>query len=153
MLPNGAAKRLEAKLSHREPTKPCSSLPFEGEITLFKGISNLASMMKQAQQMGTKMKEVNEKLKGERVTATAGAGMVEVEANGLGEVIRVTIEQDLIEKGERDMIESLLPAAINQVVAKAKQLHMDLMTDGMDMPGLDQALAQFTSGDEGGNEA
>lgn len=105
-------------------------------------------MMKQAQQMGSKMKEVNDKLKSQRVTASAGAGMVEVEANGLGEILRVTIEPDLIEKGERDMIESLLPAAINQVAAKAKQLHMELMTDGMDVPGLDKALAQFTSGDE-----
>lgn len=125
---------------------------------MFKGISNLASVMKQAQQMGSKMKEVNERLKSQRVTASAGAGMVEVEANGLGEILRVTIEQDLVDKGEREMIESLLPAAINQAVSKAKQLHVDLMTDGIELPGLDQALAQLTLGDdedddEAGDEA
>lgn len=121
---------------------------------MFKGISNLTSIMKQAQQMGSKMTEVNEKLKSQRVTASAGAGMVEVEANGLGEILRVTIEQDLVDKGEREMIESLLPAAINQAVSKAKQLHMDLMTDGMELPGLDEAIAQITSGgNEGDKEA
>lgn len=113
---------------------------------MFKGISNLASMMKQAQQVGSKMQEVNDKLKTQRVTASAGAGMVEVEANGLGEILRVAIEPQLIEDGERDMIESLLPAAVNQVVAKAKQLHVQMMTDGVDMPGLEEALSQFTSG-------
>jgi len=119
---------------------------------LFKGISNLASVMKQAQQMGSKMKEVNEKLKSQRVTASAGAGMVEAEANGLGEILRVTIEQDLVDKGEREMIESLLPAAINQAVSKAKQLHVDLMTDGIELPGLDEALAQFASGEGEGDD-
>lgn len=119
---------------------------------MFKGISNLASVMKQAQQMGSKMKEVNERLKSQRVTASAGAGMVEVEANGLGEILRVTIEQDLVDKGEREMIESLLPAAINQAVSKAKQLHVDLMTDGIELPGLDQALAQLTLGDDEGDD-
>lgn len=113
---------------------------------MFKGIANFASMMRQAQQMGSKMKEAQEKLKQQRATGKAGGGMVEVEVNGLGEVLRVAIDPTLVERGEREMIEDLLPAAINQATAKAKQLHVEAMTDGVDMPGLNEALAQLAGG-------
>lgn len=114
---------------------------------MFKGIANIASMMRQAQQMGSKMKEAQEKLKHQRATGKAGAGLVEVEVNGLGEVLKVSIDPTLVERGEREMIEDLLPAAFNEAAAKAKQLHVEAMTDGVDMPGLNEALAQFTGGE------
>ena len=113
---------------------------------MFKGIANIASMLKQAQSMGGKMQEVNEKLKGQRAVGTAGAGMVEVEVNGLGETLRVTIDPMLVEKQDKEMIEQLIPAAINQAQAKAKELHMEAMkslTDGMDIPGLSETLSKF----------
>jgi len=116
---------------------------------MFKGLGNIASLMRQAQQMGGKVQAVNEQLKAERVSACSGAGMVEVEVNGLGEVLRVKIDPTLVAKGDHEMIEDLLPGAINQAVAKAKQLHVDAMksiTEGMDLPGLDDAIAQFTGG-------
>lgn len=112
---------------------------------MFKGLGNLASIMKQARQMGGKMEEVNESLKGQRVKGEAGAGMVEVEANGLGEILSVKIDSSLIAGGDGEMIEDLLPGAINQASAKAKQLHMEAMrslTDGFDLPGLDDAFNQ-----------
>ena len=65
---------------------------------------------------------------------------------GHGEILRVKIEPGLVERGDREMIEDLLPAAVNQATAKAKQLHVDAMTDGMDMPGLNEALEQMAGG-------
>jgi len=106
--------------------------------------------MKQAQQMGGKVQELQQRLKSERVVGTAGGGMVEVEANGLGEIIRLTIDPTLVENNEREMIEDLVPAAVNQANAKAKQLHADMMksvTEGLDLPGLDGALAKLTGTD------
>jgi DNA-binding YbaB/EbfC family protein len=120
---------------------------------MFKGLANLASLMRQAQQMSGKMQALNEQLKNERTSATAGGGMVEVQVNGLGEVLRVKIDPLLVERGEREMIEDLIPAAVNQAVVKARQLHMDAMksiTEGFDMPGLNDALAQLTGGGPGG---
>ena len=117
---------------------------------MFKGLANLASIMKQAQQMGGKVQELQQRLKSERVVGTAGGGMVEVEANGLGEIIRLTIDPTLVENNEREMIEDLVPAAVNQANAKAKQLHADMMksvTEGLDLPGLDGALAKLTGTD------
>jgi DNA-binding YbaB/EbfC family protein len=110
--------------------------------------------MKQAQQMGGKMQDIQQKLKTQRVVGTAGGGMVEVEANGLGEIIQLKIDPALVEKGEREMIEDLVPAAVNQANARAKQLHSEAMqslTEGMELPGLNDALAKITGQDPAGN--
>lgn len=117
---------------------------------MFKGIGNLANlgaMMKSAQEMGTKMQALGEELKTKRATGASGGGLVEVEVNGIGEVLAVRIDPTLIAKQDREMIEDLLPAAFNAAAQKAKQLHaegMQSITDGMQLPGLDDALAQLT---------
>ncbi len=114
---------------------------------MFKQLGNLASMLRQAQQVGGRMQELNEKLRSERVTGSAGGGMVEAELNGLGEVVRVRIDPLLVERGEREMIEDLIPAAINQGQVKAKQLHLQAaqsLTQGLQVPGLEDALSQLT---------
>lgn len=125
---------------------------------MFKGLGNLgniANIMQQAQQMGGRMEEINGKLKSERVQGTAGGGMVEVEVNGLGEVLRLTIEPSLVEKSETGMIEDLVPAAINQAQAKAKQMHADAMktlTEGINLPGLGDAISKFTGTEPGDSQ-
>ena len=119
---------------------------------MFKGIGNLASLMKSAQQMGGKMQEINDQLKAARATGSAGGGMVEIEVNGLGEVLRAKIDPALLASGDREMIEDLLPAAINQAQAKAKGLHRDAMqamTEGLNLPGLNEALAKIAGNPEG----
>ena len=114
---------------------------------MLKGLGNLASMMKQAQEMGSKMQAATARLKLERVIGSAGGGMVEVEVNGIGEVLRVKLEDSLVDKSDRELIEDLIPAAVNQALAKAKQLHADEMKEmagGLNLPGLDEALGQIT---------
>jgi DNA-binding protein YbaB len=57
----------------------------------------------------------------------------------------------LLQRGELEMLEDLIPAAVNEVVAKAKARHLDAMqglAQGVDLPGLDKMLAQFTGGGE-----
>lgn len=118
---------------------------------MLKGLGNIASLMKQAQQMGSMMQSVTERLKSERVVGSAGGGMVEAEVNGVGEVLRVTVEASLVERGDREMIEDLIPAAVNQALAKAKQLHADAvkeMAGGLEVPGLDEALGKITELDD-----
>ena len=93
---------------------------------MFKGIgqiANIGSMIKQAQQLGTQMQGLNDELKRMRATGAAGGGMIEVEVNGLGEVLSCKIDPKLIEQGDVEMIEDLLPAAFNQAHAKSKELH------------------------------
>ena len=93
------------------------------------------------------MKDVTEELRTKRVSGSAGGGMVEVEATGLGEVLHVRIEEELFAKQDREMIEDLLPAAINQAVSKARELHAESMkqlTSGLELPGLDDAMSHLT---------
>ena len=116
---------------------------------MFKGLGNLAnlgSLMKQAQEMSGKMQQLTQDLKGKRVTGSAGAGMVEVDANGVGEVLAVRIDRSLFEKQDREMVEDLLPAAINAAQKKAKDLYAEQvqsLTGGLNLPGLTEALGQM----------
>ena len=128
-----------------------SRIALSEELALFKGPGDIASIMKQAQEMGTRMQSLNAQLKTQRAVGIAGAGMVEVEVNGVGEVLRISIEPQLIESGDREMIEDLVPAAVNQALAKAKQMHVDAMqelTGGLNVPGLSSALEEMTGPSE-----
>jgi DNA-binding YbaB/EbfC family protein len=112
---------------------------------MLKGLGNLAGMLKQAQQMGSRLQALNEELKSRRASGTAGGGMVTVEVNGIGEVLTCRIDPSII--GDRELIEDLVPAAVNQAVGKSKQLHaeaMKSMASGMQLPGLDEMLSQVT---------
>ena len=117
---------------------------------MLKGLGNLAnlgSMLQQAKEMGTKMQSIQAELKEKRVTGIAGGGLVEVEANGASEVIAVRLDPELVAKGDREMLEDLLPAAFNDAHAKAAALHAEAMQQaagGLDLPGVGDALAQFT---------
>ncbi len=91
------------------------------ESSVFKGLGNLAniaSLVKQAQEMGGKMQQIAETLKTRRAEGSAGGGLVTVEVNGLGEMLRLSIDPSLA--GDREMIEDLVPAAVNQAQVKAK---------------------------------
>ena len=118
---------------------------------MFKGLSNLGSLIKQAQQIGGQMQNLSEELKDRRAEGTAGGGMVEIEVNGLLEVLRCRIDQQLVAQGDRELIEDLVAAAMNQAVAKGKQLHAEAMkqlTGGLNLPGIQEALAKFTNTEE-----
>ena len=83
---------------------------------MFKGIANLASMIKNARQIGGKMREATEALKSQRAKGTAGGGMVEIEVNGLQEVLACRIDPNLLEQNDRELLEDLVTAAANTIV-------------------------------------
>ena len=113
---------------------------------MLKGLSNIGSLLKHAQEIGGKMKGLSEELRGRRATGSAGGGMVEVEINGLLEVLGCRIDPALFGQGDRELIEDLLATAVNQALAKGKQLHAEAlksMTGGINVPGLEDALGNF----------
>ena len=94
---------------------------------MFKGLAtlaNLGGLLKQAQEMGSKFQAIAQQLQGQKVSGSSGGGMVTIEANGLGEVQSCRIDPSLT---DREMLEDLLPAAVNQALAKAKELHAQAM--------------------------
>ncbi len=116
---------------------------------MFKGFSGIGSLLKQAQEMGGRMQAVNQELKSRRATGSAGGEMVTVEVNGLNEVLGCRIDQQLIDAGDRELIEDLVASAVNQALTKAKELHAEAMrslTGGMELPGLDEAMKKLMGG-------
>ena len=113
---------------------------------MFKGLSNLGALLKQAQQIGGQMGKLTEDSKNCRVVGSAGGGMVEIEVNGVMEVLRCKIDPTVLTQGDREFLEDLIVAAVNQAIAKGKQLHADAMRDltgGISVPGLDAAMEKF----------
>lgn len=118
---------------------------------MFQGIGQLGSIIKQAQQMGARVQEVNERLKSVRVSGSSGGGLVEVEVNGLGEVLRLKLDPSLVSRQDQELMEDLVPAAVNQAVAKAREQHATMMREmagSMNLPGMEEAMKSLTEGNK-----
>lgn len=96
----------------------------------------IGGMMKQAQKMQENMQKAQEELAEMEVTGKAGGGMVSVIMNGRHDVKRVSIDDALLEE-DKDMLEDLVAAAVNdavQQVEKTSQEKMSGMMGGMQLP-------------------
>lgn len=111
---------------------------------MFKELSQLASLMKQAQGMSGKMQELKDRMAAVRGEGQAGGGMVAVEVNGQMKVVSCRIDQALMQSGDREMLEELVCAATNQALDKIRETQvneMQQLTGGLNIPGLGNALA------------
>lgn len=98
--------------------------------------NQLAGLMKQAQAMQDNMKKAQEEIGKLEIEGEAGAGMVKVVMTGRHDVKRVTIDPSLMGE-DKDMLEDLLAAAVNDAVRKveaATQEKMAGLTAGLPMP-------------------
>ena len=96
----------------------------------------MGNLMKQAQQMQAKMQKAQEELANMEVVGEAGAGMVKVTMTGNHSVRRVQLDESLMED-DKDMIEDLLAAAVNDAVRRVEEQNKDKMgalTGGMQLP-------------------
>lgn len=113
---------------------------------MFQGLSGLGSLLKQAQEISGRMKGLNDELRGRRASGTSGGGMVEVEVNGLLEVLRVRVDPQLFAQADRELLEDLILTAVNQALAKGKELHAEALkaiTGSVDVSGLQETLGKF----------
>ena len=96
----------------------------------------MGNLMKQAQKMQEQMMKAQEELARAEVTGEAGAGLVKVTMTGRHDVKRVELD-DAILGEDKEMLEDLLAAAVNDAVRKIEQNnqdHMSKMTAGMGLP-------------------
>ncbi len=104
------------------------------EMSMMKG--GMGNLMKQAQQMQAKMAKAQEELANMEVVGEAGAGMVKVTMTGSHSVRRVELDDSLMED-DKDMIEDLLAAAVNDAVRRVEEQNkekMGALTGGMQLP-------------------
>lgn len=93
----------------------------------------LGALMQQAQKMQENFQKAQAELAGTEVQGESGGGMVKVTMNGKKEVLRISIDDTLL-KEDRDMLEDLVAAAINDTVRrvnKLKQEKLSGLTGGM----------------------
>lgn len=99
----------------------------------------LGDMMKQAQKLQAKMAALQEELADKTVEATAGGGMVTVVLNGRQEIVSLTIDPEVVDRAEIEMLQELIIAAVNEGIRRAQQIwaeEMKKLTGGMSIPGL-----------------
>ncbi|MBL6958340.1 MAG: YbaB/EbfC family nucleoid-associated protein [Rhodospirillales bacterium] len=100
-------------------------------------MKNLGAMMKQAQEMQTKMAEMQQQLEETEITGTSGGGLVEVTLTGKHEAKRIKIDPSLIVPDDAGILEDLIAAAINDARAKVQaqmEEKMREMTGGLNLP-------------------
>jgi nucleoid-associated protein EbfC len=101
-----------------------------------KGFGNL---MKEAQRLQQQMQALQEQVAEKKVQATAGGGMVTVEANGRQELVSIKIDPEVINRDDAQMLEDLVLAACNEALRKSRELvqqELGKLTGGLKIPGL-----------------
>ncbi len=113
---------------------------------MFKNLSGLAQLMRHAGSMGERVKELRASLAEAQATGSSGDGQVHVEITGLGIVTRLRLSPELMEDNDATLLEELIPVALNEALTKVRAMHIEKVreaTGGIDLPGLDEALANL----------
>ncbi|VAX26873.1 Nucleoid-associated protein YaaK [hydrothermal vent metagenome] len=103
------------------------------------GDKMFGGMMKQAQELQARMAKMQAEAGEKTVEATAGGGMVTVVVNGRQEVLSVTIDPEVVNPDDVEMLQDLVMAAVNDGIRKTQEAmseQMKGMTGGMKIPGL-----------------
>lgn len=107
------------------------------------GLGDIGKMLEQARQLKGRMDQLQQELASERVSGSAGGGMVRVTADGTGRVLDIKIDHGSIDMSDVSMLEQLTITAVNQAQDAAKQLAAEKMkqvSGGLQLPGMDQLL-------------
>jgi DNA-binding YbaB/EbfC family protein len=103
------------------------------------GKGGLGDMMKQFQKMQARMEEIQAELEKTEVEGTSGGGMVKVTANGKQDILSITIDKEVVNPDDVEMLQDLIVAAVNQARQKAAELQTERMselTGGLNIPGM-----------------
>lgn len=104
-----------------------------------KGIGGMGNLLKQAQEMQARISKIQEELGQKTVEGSSGGGMVQVTVNGQLNLCGVKIDPTVINATEKEMLEDLVLAAVNDGMRKAREMmatEMSKVTGGFKIPGL-----------------
>ena len=96
-------------------------------------------LVKEMQKIQKKLEETQKQLEEKTITVQVGGGMVTVTANGRQEIISIQIENELINPEEKEMLEDLVVAGVNEALKRAKEMieeELTKITGGLKIPGL-----------------
>jgi DNA-binding YbaB/EbfC family protein len=98
---------------------------------------NISNLMKQAQQLQANMQRAQAEIASLEVTGEAGGGMAKVTMTGKHEVRRVALDASIVVSDDKEMLEDLIAAAINDAVQKVERVTQERMSSlmgGMNLP-------------------
>ncbi len=84
-------------------------------------MGNLQQLFQLGQQMQTRLADLNDRLEKETLSATSGGGMVEVSADGRGNVRRLKLDPAVVDPEDVEMLEDLILAAVSEVQRRARE--------------------------------
>ena len=102
-------------------------------------MKGMGNMMKQAQQLQSKMLKLQEELAEKTVESSSGGGMVKVVANGRQQIVSIQIEEEVVDPDDVEMLQDLVLAAVNDALTKGQEMvsaEMGKLTGGLNIPGL-----------------
>jgi len=100
---------------------------------------NMKEMMRQAQRLQTKMGQLQSELATKEIEASVGGGMVKAVANGKPEIVSITIEKEVVDPEDVEMLQDLVVAAVNEALGRSKEMvegEMAKLTGGLKLPGM-----------------
>jgi hypothetical protein len=98
----------------------------------------MGDLLKQAQELQAKLSQLQQEAEKKTVEASAGGGMVTAVVNGKLQVVSIQIDPTVLASGDREMLQDLVVAAVNEAIRKAQQLMAEAMsqvTGGIKIPG------------------
>ena len=104
------------------------------------GLNSLGDVLKQAQQLQEQMSELQKQAAERTVESSAGGGMVKAVINGKLEVVSIEIDPEALASTDKEMLQDLIVAAVNQGIHNAQALvaqEMKKLTGGLNLPGFD----------------
>lgn len=99
----------------------------------------MAQLMKQANQMQSRMKKAQEELAKCEYESTSGGGAVKVKVNGDHLITAITIDPEVLKAGDAEMLQDMIMSATNEAVKKARETtskEMEKITGGLNIPGM-----------------
>ena len=99
---------------------------------------NMANLMKQAQKMQRQMEEQAKEMETKEFTASAGGGAVEVTGSGTRQVLKVKLDEEVVDPDDIEMLEDLIVAAVNEAIGQVEEVSASAMSKltGGQMPGM-----------------
>jgi len=100
-------------------------------------MKNIAGMLQKAQALQAKMSEMQAELKTREIVGSSGQGKVKVTMNGGQDVVKISIDPEVVKPDEADLLEDLVLAAFNDARAKVTRMveeEMGKLTGGMGLP-------------------
>ncbi|ARC83286.1 DNA-binding protein, YbaB/EbfC family [Clostridium argentinense CDC 2741] len=103
------------------------------------GGGSMNNLIKQAQKFQKQMEDMQKELENKTFEGTAGGGAVTATVSGKREILKVSIEPDVVDPDDVEMLEDLVMLACNEALKKAEEetnSSMGKLTGGLNMPGM-----------------